>query len=161
MELKGRKLEPVDVEATARDAVAREGLNGVDAVRIDIRAPLIALADREFLLRSLSNLIRNAVRYAGSAGPVVIAGVIAGSLENGEVVVTISDSGPGVPQEEIDKVFAPFYRVEASRNRDTGGAGLGLAIVKSCVEACNGRVQCRNRQPSGFEVEIRLAALSV
>lgn len=161
MELKGRKLGPVDVEATARDAVAREGLNGEDAVRIDIGAPLIALADREFLLRSLSNLIRNAVRYAGSAGPVVIAGAMAGSPENGEIVVTVSDSGPGVPQEEIDKVFAPFYRVEASRNRDTGGAGLGLAIVKSCVEACNGHVQCRNRQPSGFEVEIRLAALSV
>jgi two-component system sensor histidine kinase CpxA len=140
--------------------VAREGLNEMDAVRIDIDAPLIALADREFLLRSLSNLIRNAVRYAGSAGPVVIAGVIAGSPENGEIVVTVSDSGPGVPQEEIDKVFAPFYRVEASRNRDTGGAGLGLAIVKSCVEACNGRVQCRNRQPSGFEVEIRLATAS-
>ena len=161
MERTGRKLGPVDVEATARDAVAREGLSEVEAVRIDIDAPLIALADREFLLRSLSNLIRNAVRYAGSAGPVVITGAISGSPDNGEVVVTVSDSGPGVPQEEIDKVFAPFYRVEASRNRDTGGAGLGLAIVKSCVEACNGRVQCRNRQPSGFEVEIRLAALSV
>jgi two-component system sensor histidine kinase CpxA len=159
MELKGRKLGPVDVEATARDAVTREGLNGVNAVRIDIDAPLIALADREFLLRSLSNLIRNAVCYAGSAGPVVIAGVVAGSPDNGEIVVTVSDSGPGIPQEEIDKVFAPFYRVEASRNRETGGAGLGLAIVKSCVEACNGRVQCRNRQPSGFEVEIRLASV--
>ena len=161
MELKGRKLGPVDVEATARDAVAREGLSELEAVRIDIDAPLIALADREFLLRSLSNLIRNSVRYAGSAGPVVITGAISGSPDNGEIVVTVSDSGPGVPQEEIDRVFAPFYRVETSRNRDTGGAGLGLAIVKSCVEACNGRVQCRNRQPLGFEVEIRLAAASV
>ena len=155
MELKGRKLAPVDVAATARDAVAREALNEANAVRLDISGPLMALADREFLLRSLSNLIRNAVRYAGSAGLITVSG----SRENGEVVVVVADSGPGVPQEEIDKVFAPFYRVETSRNRDMGGAGLGLAIVKSCVEACNGRVQCRNRQPAGFEVEIRLTAV--
>ncbi len=108
MELKGRKLGPVDVEAAARDAVAREGLTGVEAIRIDFGAPLIALADREFLLRSLSNLIRNAVRYAGSAGPVIVTGL----RENGDVVVTVADSGPGIPQEEIDRVFEPFYRVE-------------------------------------------------
>ena len=125
MEMKGRKLAPVDVEATARDAVAREGLNEGDAVRIDIDAPLIALADREFLLRSLSNLIRNAVRYAGGAGPVVITGAIAGSPDNGEIVVTVSDSGPGVPQEEIDKVFAPFYRVETLAQPGYRGRGIG------------------------------------
>ncbi|HZL56851.1 MAG TPA: HAMP domain-containing sensor histidine kinase [Bryobacteraceae bacterium] len=155
MESKTRTLAPVDVEATARDAVAREALDGADAVSIEITGPLLAMADREFLLRSLSNLIRNAVRYAGAAGAVRVAG----RRENGDVVVSVIDSGPGVPQEEIDKVFAPFYRVETSRNRETGGAGLGLAIVKSCVEACGGTVQCRNRKPIGFEVEIRLKAL--
>lgn len=156
MDLKGRKLTAVDVEATVREAVAREALNAADVVRIDMGEPLIALADREFLLRSLSNLIRNAVRYAAGAGPITVSG----SREHGDVIVTVADFGPGVPQNEIDRVFTPFYRVETSRNRDVGGAGLGLAIVKSCVEACNGRVQCRNRHPSGFEVEIRLAETS-
>lgn len=154
IEATGGKPGAVDVEAIARDAVMREGLNGMDVVRIDIGAPLLALADREFLLRSLSNLIRNAIRYAGRGGPVVIAG----SRQHAEVVITVSDSGPAILQEEIDRAFAPFYRIETSRNRDTGGAGLGLAIVKSCIEACNGRVECRNRHPAGFEVEIRLAA---
>jgi two-component system sensor histidine kinase CpxA len=55
-------------------------------------------------------------------------------------------------------VFTPFYRVETSRSRDSGGVGLGLAIVKNCVEACKGSVRCRNRVPRGLEVEIRLAA---
>jgi two-component system sensor histidine kinase CpxA len=154
MEPGDRKLTAVDVGATARDAVAREALQTAETLKIEIDGPLMALADREYLLRSLSNLLRNAVRYAGSAGPITVSG----RRDHQDVVVTVTDSGPGVPQEEIDKVFAPFYRVETSRNRDTGGAGLGLAIVKSCVEACNGRVQCRNRQPVGFEVEIRLGA---
>jgi two-component system sensor histidine kinase CpxA len=70
--------------------------------------------------------------------------------------VTVADSGPGLPPDELERIFTPFHRLEASRNREAGGAGLGLAIVKSCVEACGGRVQCRNRKPTGLEVEIRL-----
>ena len=74
------------------------------------------------------------------------------------MVIAVTDCGPGLPPEELDRIFTPFYRLEASRNRDHGGVGLGLAIVKSCVEGCRGQVRCRNRQPSGLEVEIRLAA---
>jgi two-component system sensor histidine kinase CpxA len=58
----------------------------------------------------------------------------------------------------MDRVFTPFYRLDNSRNRDTGGAGLGLVIVKSCVEESGGTVECRNRKPHGLEVEIRLKA---
>jgi two-component system sensor histidine kinase CpxA len=121
---------------------------------VELEEPLNALADREYLLRSLSNLLRNALRYAGTDGPVTISAHRQGS----EVVITVADSGKGIPEHEIDKVFTPFYRLETSRNRETGGAGLGLAIVRSCVEACSGKVVCRNRKPSGLEVEIRLAA---
>jgi signal transduction histidine kinase len=74
-------------------------------------------------------------------------------------VIRVADNGPGLPANEVDRVFTPFYRVESSRNRGTGGVGLGLAIVKNCVEACKGTVRCRNRVPSGLEVEIRLAAV--
>jgi len=63
-----------------------------------------------------------------------------------------------VCRQSLDEVFAPFYRPEAARSRDSGGAGLGLAIVKSCVEACGGTVVCRNRKPSGLEVTISLPA---
>jgi two-component system sensor histidine kinase CpxA len=74
------------------------------------------------------------------------------------VCLTITDSGPGVPEDRLEEIFAPFYRLDPSRSQETGGLGLGLAIVRNCVEACHGAVRCRNRQPSGLEVEIRLPA---
>ena len=68
----------------------------------------------------------------------------------------VSDHGPGLPESELQEVFAPFYRPEASRTRETGGAGLGLAIVKTCVEACGGTVSARNGPGGGLEVTITL-----
>jgi two-component system sensor histidine kinase CpxA len=145
----------VEVASTVREAVAREVPPGSDQVRLDLKEePLFAMADREYLLRAVSNLVRNALRYAGSAGPIVVSA----HRQNGEVVILVADSGAGIPEEEIDRIFTPFYRLENSRNRQTGGVGLGLAIVRSCVEACHGKVLCRNRKPSGLEVEIRLIA---
>lgn len=70
----------------------------------------------------------------------------------------VADSGPSLPEAELDHVFKPFYRPEFARQRETGGVGLGLAIVRSCVEACGGTVRCRNRTPTGLEVEIQLPA---
>jgi two-component system sensor histidine kinase CpxA len=61
-----------------------------------------------------------------------------------------------VPDTALEDVFTPFFRLEASRSRDSGGTGLGLAIVKACVEACKGTVHARNRPPARLEVEIRL-----
>jgi two-component system sensor histidine kinase CpxA len=148
---------PVEVAQTVRDAVAREASADPSQVQIDVEEPLIAMADREYLLRAVSNLVRNAMRYAGTAGPIAVSA----RRQNNDVVILVSDCGSGIPEEEIDRVFTPFYRLETSRNRQTGGVGLGLAIVRSCVEACNGKVLCRNRKPCGLEVEIRLAAASV
>ena len=70
--------------------------------------------------------------------------------------MTVTDSGPGVPEESLEKIFDPFYRIESSRSRETGGTGLGLAIVKTCVEACQGTVLARNSKPSGLQVEVTL-----
>ena len=149
MEETRKNLVPVDVRKIAQQAVAREGGH----VGIDMEEGLRVIADPEYLLRSISNLVRNSLRYAGDAGPIGISA----RREKGEVVIRVTDSGPGLPEEEVDRVFTPFYRLEKSRNRASGGAGLGLAIVRNCVEACKGTVRCRNRVPSGLEVEIRLA----
>jgi two-component system sensor histidine kinase CpxA len=78
--------------------------------------------------------------------------------EGTRVLLSVTDCGPGLAADAAAQVFEPFYRPEVSRSRDTGGAGLGLAIVKSCVEACRGTVECRNRTPSGLEVTISLTA---
>jgi len=69
----------------------------------------------------------------------------------------VADCGPGIPEEALSQIFDPFFRLDSSRSRDTGGFGLGLAIVKTCIEACGGSVVARNRQPSGLQVEITLA----
>jgi two-component system sensor histidine kinase CpxA len=106
------------------------------------------------LARAVGNVLRNAIRYAGNAGPVLLRAVASGP----EIVLTVRDSGPGVPESSLAKLFDPFFRPDVSRTADTGGVGLGLAIVKTCVEACQGRVSLRNLQPHGLEVEIRLPA---
>jgi two-component system sensor histidine kinase CpxA len=153
MESRERTLSAVDVRAIAMRAAEREAAPNA-RIQVEIPSPLQAMADPEYLLRSLSNLVRNAVRYAGEAGPITITA----AKDRDQIVIQISDCGPGLPAEELEKVFTPFYRLEAARDREHGGVGLGLAIVRSCVEVCGGQVRCRNRQPSGLEVEIRLSA---
>jgi two-component system sensor histidine kinase CpxA len=144
------RSEAVPLEAAVRSAIAREG--GEARIECSIDPQLSVLADPDLLFRALSNVIRNAVRYAGAAGPVQIAAV----REGHETVIRVCDCGPGLPASELEAVFEPFYRPETARTREGGGVGLGLAIVRACVEACQGTVRCRNRVPGGLEVEIRI-----
>jgi two-component system sensor histidine kinase CpxA len=145
------RLVPVAVWTVVEKAVHREAHDDPQ-VQMNVPESLYVIADSELLVRSVSNLLRNAIRYAGQSGPITIAA----KAENDFVELAISDQGPGVPENEIPRLFDPFYRVDASRARETGGVGLGLSIVKTCVETCGGTVTCRNLQPSGFAVLIRL-----
>ncbi len=146
-------VKPVKVNLASALArvLEREASPGV-SLAVSVSEDLNALADPEYLFRALSNVVRNAVRYAGQAGPIQISA----REQEGSVFLTVSDSGPGVPEKSLEEIFAPFYRVDPSRSQQTGGLGLGLAIVRNCIEACGGAVRCRNRHPSGLEVEIRL-----
>jgi len=141
------------VRDAAENAVRREA---PDATRIQLEIPadVVARADPELLTRALANLLRNAVCYAGEAGPITVTA----RRQQDTVLITVADCGPGVPASDLPRLFDPFYRVDASRDRATGGVGLGLAIVKTCVETCGGVVACRNREPSGLEVTIQLQA---
>lgn len=76
--------------------------------------------------------------------------------EGETILLTVADSGPGVPAADVDKKFDPFYRMDPAHDRATGGVGWGLAMVKTCVEACGGTVTCRNHQPTGLAVILRL-----
>ncbi len=137
-------------EAVA-EAVQRETS---DEAKIQTKVPgeLMVLADRELLVRALSNLIRNALRYASHAGPIAIE---ATRVSDG-TRLTVTDSGPGVPEEELPRIFDAFYRSDPSRTRETGGIGLGLTITKTCIESCGGTVTARNRTPHGLEIIIHL-----
>ena len=148
------ELTRVDVADTVRRVLEREAAPGT-VVEASVPKDIAVLANPDYLFRALSNLVRNAIRYAGHAGPISVSV----RIENGEAIITVSDHGPGVPESALDDVFAPFFRLEASRSRDSGGTGLGLAIVKACIEACKGTVHARNCQPSGLEVQIRLKRL--
>ena len=145
------KLESIVLRPLIEKAVRREMRDGAN-IQLDIPDELRAIVDPELFVRAVSNLLRNAVHYAAEAGPILVSGM---ELDS-EVELVVGDSGPGVPESELPKLFDPFYRVDASRTRETGGVGLGLSIVKTCVEACHGTVLCRNRAPGGFEVVMRL-----
>ncbi|MBY0505449.1 MAG: HAMP domain-containing histidine kinase [Bryobacteraceae bacterium] len=148
------KLEPVNLAQITQRAVEREGPSDARIV-VAVDPTHAVLADPNLLLRAVSNLLRNALRYAGEAGPVTILSAPQGTHHS----LTIADCGPGIPEALLGQVFEPFRRLDSARTRAaSGGVGLGLAIVKSCVEACQGEIRCRNRQPTGLEVEIRLPA---
>jgi two-component system sensor histidine kinase CpxA len=107
------------------------------------------------LLRSaFENVVRNAVRHApeGTAVKVSLSCV----KDSSEAVLRVRDEGPGVPEESLKDIFRPFYRVDDSRTRETGGVGLGLAITERAVRLHAGTVDAANVDGGGFVVEIRL-----
>ena len=145
------RLEPVKLASVVRRAIERERVEGVE-IRVDVDEEIEVSADPELVGRALANVVRNAVRYAGDAGPIEVE-----ALKEGDaVLLEVRDMGPGVPEEDLGRLFEPFYRPDASRERETGGSGLGLAIVKTCVETCRGSVRARNLAPTGFAVTMEL-----
>ena len=101
------------------------------------------------LRRLLGNLVDNALKFAGSAE-------LACTADGDSLVITVSDRGPGIPEEELEKVFEPFHRLEASRNRETGGTGLGLAIARQLEQALGASLTLHNRPGGGLEARLVL-----
>ena len=99
--------------------------------------------------RALRNLIDNAVRYGNQAE-------IAFAADAGQVTISVSDTGPGIPEGQLDEVFEPFLRLEGSRSEETGGIGLGLAIARSNIHAHGGTLKLENRKPNGLVATITL-----
>lgn len=153
MQPAGTPLMNVDLHTAVKRAVSRQ-LPGSSTIDMHVGPGLVVLAHEPYLVRAISNLLRNALRYAGEDGPILVSA----RSQADEILLTVADCGPGLPEDRLEEVFEPFYRLEVERSRDTGGAGLGLAIVKSCIEACHGTVICRNRKPVGLEVTISLTA---
>lgn len=149
-----RHLRPVNLREAVDRAVQREAQEGV-ALKIEVAEEFSVQAEPELLVRAVANLLRNAIRYAAHAGPILVRADASQEM----VELTVADEGPGVREEELARLFDPFYRVDSSRDRTTGGVGLGLSIVKTCVESCHGSVTCRNRQPTGLEVTLRLRSV--
>ena len=117
------------------------------------RMPECWIEGNEDLLRSaFENVVRNAIRYTEPGTPVRISA----TADEREVRVVVQDHGPGVPESELDKVFKPFYRVDTSRERRTGGVGLGLAIAERAIRLHNGKITAGNLKQGGFQIQISL-----
>lgn len=114
----------------------------------------VAFRGRPFALkRAFTNLVDNAVKY-GRAPELEFR------CSEERIVVVVRDSGPGIPPEAAEHVFAPFYRLERSRNRATGGVGLGLTSARAVLRGHGGDISLRNRPNGGLEVEVTLPVAS-
>ncbi len=117
-------------------------------VSIEGHANRSILGKPQALRRCLTNLIANAVKFGSQA---------AVSVEDGSsLVIRVRDDGPGIPEDQLERVFEPFYRLESSRNRDTGGSGLGLSIARDVIQAHGGSLVLRNLPVRGLEAVVTL-----
>jgi len=144
----GEPVKPVDIMALL-ESLQADLLETGGNIEITGAALKPYRGNPQALKRCLGNLIENAVKYGKSTRVVV-------DDNDARLEIRIQDEGPGLPQSELEKVFEPFYRVEGSRSRETGGTGLGLTIAKSIAETHGGRLSLRNREEGGLEVTLEL-----
>ena len=151
---------PVDLTVLAADAVS--DLHALDPARPTRLVPLedgaqggpcVVVGEESRLRQVLANLVGNVVQHTPSGTPVEIA---VGLLPSGEGAIEVRDHGPGIDPEHAARVFERFYRVDASRGRDSGGAGLGMAIVAAIVSAHDGSVRLAQTPGGGTTVQIAL-----
>jgi two-component system sensor histidine kinase CpxA len=120
-------------------------------VDLHVRDNAVWSGDRELLHRAVENVVRNAIAHAPDGTEIEVDLV----PEPGRIVIRVRDYGPGIPEEHLERVFQPFFRVEEDRSRNNGGVGLGLAIAQRAVRAHNGEIHAANADP-GLLVEMRL-----
>jgi two-component system, OmpR family, sensor kinase len=113
----------------------------------------IVRGDEELLRRALENVLRNAVRFTSDGTTVEVRTELEGT---DRVRIVVRDHGPGVPEETLEGIFRPFYRVGTARDRATGGTGLGLAITDRAIRAHHGTVSARNAEDGGLMVTLEL-----
>lgn len=145
-----KQPESVMLLALVDEVVGMEAIPA-QCLRLNLPRDLVVKAVPDLLRRAVSNILRNARLHAPESNIEVTA------TRRGDLVsLTIADHGPGVPADSLPRLFDPFYRVDTSRDRQTGGTGLGLAIVKTCLDTCGGTIIVRNREPHGLIFEMEL-----
>ncbi len=116
--------------------------------------PIQLMLDERLIHRAIENILRNALRYSPKAHTVLISLYLV--ARHREVFIDIEDNGPGVPEDQLQKIFNPFYRVDTAREKKTGGYGLGLAIAQQAIQLHGGDIRAMNRQQGGLLVRITL-----
>jgi len=158
-----RELEKTDADVLA---IARSAVQDAQAANLDNDFEICDLAgadlpeskqltaevDSNQIKQVFTNLLANAARFSPEDKPVSVS---IGETDTG-LVIRVIDRGEGIPEQFREKVFDRFYRVDNSRNKETGGSGLGLAIVKSIVDAHNGKIEIKETEGGGATFEIHL-----
>lgn len=149
--------EPIDaaelLTATRERFAVRAGEHGTQITAMAPSDELTVKADRERLAQVLDNLVANAIRYSPEGAPIVLEAERSGD----QVVLSVLDQGPGLTEEQRERVFERFYRVDPSRARVLGGSGIGLAIARALIEAMDGRIWAESDGPgrgSSFRVAL-------
>jgi len=153
---------PLDqlIEEIAHDA-AFEAQNRQSEVEVTIVDHCTVHGSISLLHSAVENVVRNAIRYSQPGTNVEVRLEQEQGSSGSEAVIRVTDAGPGVPEDALDKLFRPFYRIDDARGRQTGGVGLGLAITERAVSLHGGSVRAANRPQGGLMVEIRLPLASV
>lgn len=153
------ELHPVSVAEIVTVCVERHRQNAerkqMKLVVQPAAGPIRAYADEEALEQILDNLIDNAVKYTNDGGTVTIRW----KAVNGQCLLEVEDTGIGIPQSHLARIFERFYRVDRARSRELGGTGLGLSIVKHLVQSLGGSVEVSSRLGKGSVFSVRLRAL--
>ena len=147
-DMQREETRTVDLHALV-DSVAADLADLGHDIAVEDSGRVLAACRAAALRRALRNLLENAAAYGGRAAVRI--------ERNGEEIrVVVEDEGPGIPEADLERVFEPFVRLEASRSRDTGGSGLGLAIARSIVRGHGGDIVLANRAEGGLRATVTL-----
>jgi len=142
---------PVDLAELVRDAAADLGAAHPERpISVQAPGPLAVLGDRDQLVQVVGNVLSNAAAHATSGGPIAVSV----GRDDGEVVVAVADTGPGMRPDQVAHAFERFWRADAARTRVRGGSGLGLAIVRALVTDHGGRVTLDSALDTGTTVTL-------
>lgn len=145
-ELIDEVAKDADYEARARNC----------RVEVTVVDDCMIMGDPTLLHSAFENVMRNATRYTRPGTAVEVRLERGAGARGPSAIVRVLDCGPGVPEDALDKLFRPFYRIDDARGRQTGGVGLGLAITSRAVRLHGGSVRAANRAEGGLIIEIRL-----
>jgi two-component system sensor histidine kinase CpxA len=155
-------LNPTDMPMLLQDVIKDANYeSGINAHRVKAGTiePGQLLIDQRLIHRAIENIVRNALHYSPSTEQVLVSLHYDATKEH--VIIDISDKGPGVPQEQLEKIFNPFYRVDSSRAKKTGGYGLGLAIAFRAIQLHQGKIIAQNNNDGGLLVRIILKNIPI
>ena len=145
--------ETVDLNQLIKEIVRESKLVAPNHnLNYNVKGQINIIADKRLLKQMLRAIIDNSIKFTQEDGEISVSAEIAYD----KVKIVISDTGIGIPPEEIDKIFDRFYRVDKVRSKTTGGSGLGLSIVKWIVETHNGNISVKSTVGKGTQVIILL-----